>query len=200
MTSTGTSSTSIAAAPLAGDLISGTGGARKRRIEGKGKGKRGAYRVITYYAAQDVPVFLLALVSKGQRADISQADRNALRGGTLNHRGQLPRQRASKSEKDANMTTLGKRLIKAAQEASAIARGEANPSTYRVHVPASIDVKAVRHKLHMTQAEFSARFAVPLSTLKDWEQHRRTPEGPSRVLLTIIDRAPEAVERALAAA
>ena len=69
----------IAAAPLAGDLISGTGGARKRRIEGKGKGKRGAYRVITYYAAQDVPVFLLALVSKGQRADISQADRNALK-------------------------------------------------------------------------------------------------------------------------
>jgi hypothetical protein len=69
----------IAAAPLAGDLISGTGGARKRRIEGKGKGKRGAYRIITYYAAQDVPVFLLALVSKGQRADISQADRNALK-------------------------------------------------------------------------------------------------------------------------
>jgi putative transcriptional regulator len=97
------------------------------------------------------------------------------------------------------MTTFGKRLIKAAQEASAIARGEADPASYRVHVPASIDVKAVRHKLHLTQAEFSARFAVPLSTLKDWEQHRRTPEGPSRVLLTIIDRAPEAVERALAA-
>jgi putative transcriptional regulator len=98
------------------------------------------------------------------------------------------------------MTTLGKRLIKTAQEASVIARGEAKPSIYRVRVPASIDVKAVRHELHMTQAEFSARFAVPLSTQKDWEQHRRTPEGPSRVLLTIIDRAPEAVERALAAA
>jgi len=70
---------SIAAAPLAGDLIPGTGGARKRRFGGGGKGKRGAYRVITYYAAEDVPVFLLALVSKGQRADLSQADRNALR-------------------------------------------------------------------------------------------------------------------------
>lgn len=69
----------IAAGPLAGDLIPGTGGARKRRVEGKGKGKRGAYRVITYYAAQDIPVFLLALVSKGERADLSQADRNALR-------------------------------------------------------------------------------------------------------------------------
>jgi putative transcriptional regulator len=98
------------------------------------------------------------------------------------------------------MTTLGKRLLKSMDEAIAIARGEADPSTYRVHVPASIDVKAVRHKLHMTQTEFSARFAVPLPTLKDWEQHRRTPEGPSRVLLTIIDRDPKAVERALASA
>src|SRR5918998_4570215 len=75
----------IAADPLAGDLIPGTGGARKIRFSGKGKGKSGGYRVITYYAAEDVPVFLLALVDKGQRADISQADRNALREilGTL---------------------------------------------------------------------------------------------------------------------
>jgi putative transcriptional regulator len=97
------------------------------------------------------------------------------------------------------MTTLGKRLIKAAQEANAIARGEADPATYRVHVPASIDVRAVRRKLDMTQAEFAARFAVALPTLKDWEQHRRTPEGPARVLLKIIDHEPAAVERALAA-
>ncbi len=70
---------------MAGDLIPGTGGARKIRFGAKGKGKSGGYRVITYYAAEDVPVFLLALVSKAQRADISQADRNALRQilGTL---------------------------------------------------------------------------------------------------------------------
>jgi putative transcriptional regulator len=98
------------------------------------------------------------------------------------------------------MTTLGKRLIKAAREARTIARGEADQATYRVHVPASIDVKAVRLKTNMTQAAFSARFGVPLATLRDWEQHRRTPEGPSRVLLTIIDHEPEAVERALAVA
>jgi hypothetical protein len=73
----------IAANPQIGDIIPGTGGARKVRFGGKGKS--GAYRVITYYAAEDVPVFLLALVDKGQRADISQADRNALRQilGTL---------------------------------------------------------------------------------------------------------------------
>ncbi|AWV19857.1 addiction module toxin RelE (plasmid) [Methylobacterium sp. XJLW] len=69
----------IAADPEAGDLIPGTGGARKVRIAGKGKGKSGGYRVITYYAAADVPVFLLRLVSKGQRADISKAERNDVR-------------------------------------------------------------------------------------------------------------------------
>jgi len=69
----------IAAEPEAGDVIPGTGGARKVRIGGKGKGKSGGYRVITFYAAEDVPVFLLRLVSKGQRADISQAERNDVR-------------------------------------------------------------------------------------------------------------------------
>jgi hypothetical protein len=75
----------VARAPQAGDLIPGTGGARKLRVGGKGKGKSGGYRVITYYAAPDVPVFLLALISKGQRADLSQTERNALRDilGTL---------------------------------------------------------------------------------------------------------------------
>ena len=69
----------IAADPTAGVVIQGTGGARKIRIGGKGKGKSGGYRIITYFAADDVPVFLFALVSKGQRADISQTERNALR-------------------------------------------------------------------------------------------------------------------------
>nr|WP_301549691.1 type II toxin-antitoxin system RelE/ParE family toxin [Methylorubrum thiocyanatum] len=71
--------------PAAGDVIPGTGGLRKVRIAGKGRGKSGGYRIISYYAAADVPVFLLALVSKGQRADISQAERNVLRAvvGTL---------------------------------------------------------------------------------------------------------------------
>jgi hypothetical protein len=75
----------ISADPQAGDLIVGTGGARKVRIGGKGRGKSGGYRIITFYAAEDVPVFLLALVSKGQRANISPAERNELRTilGTL---------------------------------------------------------------------------------------------------------------------
>ena len=68
----------LAANPMAGDLMPGTGGARKVRFAGRGKGKSGGYRTISFYAAPDVPVFLLALINKGERADLSMAERNAL--------------------------------------------------------------------------------------------------------------------------
>jgi hypothetical protein len=69
----------IAADPLQGDIMPGTGGARKRRFPGRGKGKSGGYRTVSYYAAEDVPVVLLALINKGERADLSTAEQNALR-------------------------------------------------------------------------------------------------------------------------
>lgn len=61
----------------------------------------------------------------------------------------------------------------------------------------SVDVRSVRRKLDMTQAEFARTFAVPVGTLRRWEQRRRRPEGVARVLLQVIDREPEAVRRAL---
>jgi hypothetical protein len=68
----------LAANPRAGVVISGAGGARKVRFAGRGRGKSGGYRTIHFYAAEDVPVFLLALVDKGKRADLSQRERNEL--------------------------------------------------------------------------------------------------------------------------
>lgn len=69
----------IAADPLAGDLVPGSGGARKLRFAGYGKGKSGGYRVITYFAAEDVPVFLLDVYGKGQKTNISKAELNEFR-------------------------------------------------------------------------------------------------------------------------
>jgi hypothetical protein len=69
----------VAADPHLGDLMPGTGGARKRRFPGRGKGKSGGYRAVTYYAADDVPVLLLALIDKGERADLPRAEQTALR-------------------------------------------------------------------------------------------------------------------------
>lgn len=69
----------IARRPDAGDVIPGTGGARKVRFAGRGKGKSGGYRVITFYTGPDFPVFLITLFSKGDKIDLSQAERNAMR-------------------------------------------------------------------------------------------------------------------------
>jgi hypothetical protein len=66
--------------PQAGALIPGTGGARKIRFPAPGRGKRGGYRVITYFAADDIPVFLLEVFAKGEKINLSQAERNELRG------------------------------------------------------------------------------------------------------------------------
>lgn len=64
--------------PDGGDLIVGTGGARKFRLAGRGKGKSGGYRIIAYWCGVDVPVFLMTVVNKGQRTNLSAADKKAL--------------------------------------------------------------------------------------------------------------------------
>lgn len=69
----------LAANPQAGALMVGTGGARKLRWQRPGSGKSGGYRVITYYAGRDAPVFLLGIYAKGERANLTTAERNALR-------------------------------------------------------------------------------------------------------------------------
>jgi hypothetical protein len=65
--------------PEAGDVIPGTGGARKVRIAGRGKGKSGGYRVITFYSGATLPVFLLTVFGKGSKVDLTRAERNELR-------------------------------------------------------------------------------------------------------------------------
>jgi putative transcriptional regulator len=95
------------------------------------------------------------------------------------------------------MSKLGGRLIRAAREGRAIARGKASPATYRVHVPDEVDVRKIRSALKLSQAQFAARFGLPAATIRDWEQNRRKPEGAARVLLQVIKQEPDAVLRAL---
>ena len=65
----------IAANPAAGDVIEGTGGARKVRFAGKGKGKRGGYRVITFFFRADIPVFSLNIFAKNEKTDLAPKER-----------------------------------------------------------------------------------------------------------------------------
>jgi putative transcriptional regulator len=91
-------------------------------------------------------------------------------------------------------------IRKGLEEAIAIAKGEADPRTYRVHIPREIDVKRIRGKLGMTQAQFAREFGFSVDTLRHWEQGRRMPDGPARAYLKVIDHAPKAVAKALKAA
>ena len=98
------------------------------------------------------------------------------------------------------MSKLGKLMIAGAAEGIAIARGEADPASYRLHVPRKINVRAMRHKLGMTQEVFALRYGFTLSRVWDWEQGISAPDGGIRAYLKVIEREPEAVERALAVA
>ena len=59
-------------------------------------------------------------------------------------------------------------------------------------------VKVLRQRLDMTQAQFAAAFHLPITTLRDWEQHRSTPDAPARALLLAIERDPDVMRRLLA--
>ena len=87
------------------------------------------------------------------------------------------------------MSRAGRRLIEAAREAVAIARGERKPA--RAHIPSDINVKSIREKTKMPQEDFASRFGFSVNQIKDWEQGRSRPLGPLRVYLMLIDQDPK---------
>jgi len=87
-------------------------------------------------------------------------------------------------------------LAESVRQAGRIRRGEAEPS--RVAEFAPVDVKAVRLRLGKSQSEFARMIGVSVSTLQNWEQGRRRPEGPARALLRVAAAHPEVVAAALA--
>jgi putative transcriptional regulator len=68
------------------------------------------------------------------------------------------------------------------QGAVAVAAGAAPDAVY---------AKGVRAQTRLTQAEFAARIGVPIETVRNWEQGKRSPRGPARALLKVIERAPD---------
>ena len=68
----------LAEHPKAGEDIPGTGGCRKVRVAGRGKGKSGGYRTITFFTGKHLPVFLITVFSKGERSNLTKSERNRL--------------------------------------------------------------------------------------------------------------------------
>lgn len=75
---------------------------------------------------------------------------------------------------------------------------DAPPEAIRVmHVGGRINVRAIRAKLDLTQVQFAERFGFSVGAVRDWEQGRKEPDTPSRVLLLLIDRDPAMVADAV---
>ena len=92
---------------------------------------------------------------------------------------------------------VGESIVGGLEQALAFAEGAADESCFAVHIPAEIDVRAIRVRLGLTQQEFAIRFGFSVNTVRHWEQGRRVPEAPTRAYLLVIDREPRAVEKAL---
>jgi len=92
------------------------------------------------------------------------------------------------------LSRLAQDILESLEEYAAYKRGE--KTGIKVYtfpkVPDSVDVKAIRGKLGMTQEQFTS-FGFSLSAIRHWEAHRRTPEGSARVLLSVIARNPSVV-------
>ena len=89
-------------------------------------------------------------------------------------------------------------LAASIREGGKIHRGEQAPSRRFAFKPE--DVRAIREKLDKSQSEFAHMIGVTVSTLQNWEQGRRQPQGPARALLVVAGQEPQLVARALAAA
>ena len=86
-------------------------------------------------------------------------------------------------------------LVTSIKQAGKIKRGEMEANRAFLFDPA--DIKGIRQNLKKSQSEFALMIGVSVSTLQNWEQGRRRPDGPARALLKIAAERPDAVIKAL---
>ncbi len=90
------------------------------------------------------------------------------------------------------------KILRGIEEAVSIAKSETTEGRVtQVVVPDDIDVKAIRKNQSLSQEEFALKYGFPIGTLRHWEQQTRRPAGAARILLAIIDKEPDVVEKVL---
>ncbi|MHB1109195.1 MAG: helix-turn-helix domain-containing protein [Devosia sp.] len=98
--------------------------------------------------------------------------------------------------KSKKTTEFGEALIEALEEVVAWKRGEIELEVVEYPDPMPVEeIKAIRKKVAKSAKDFERRFGIPASTLNNWEQGRRRPDPASRLLLRVIEAAPETVEK-----
>jgi putative transcriptional regulator len=104
---------------------------------------------------------------------------------------------AAKAARKPTVNRVSRGVIAGLKQAVAHARGEISLPARYYDVPGPVDVKAIRAKSALSQSEFAGRYGFNVRTLQEWELGRTEPPSAVRAYLTVIDRFPETVERAL---
>ena len=94
---------------------------------------------------------------------------------------------------------MGHEIETALGEVLAHVHGEVELPCRVMDDPSAERIRALRKRLRLSRERFAERFGLDARAVQDWEQGRRVPDRAARVLLTVIDREPEAVIRALRA-
>jgi putative transcriptional regulator len=105
--------------------------------------------------------------------------------------------RSQKRSQIKKTTPLGESIVRGLEEGLAHVRSEIRLRTRTIHVPEDVDVRAVREKFGLSQSQFADRYGFNPRTIQDWEQGRSRPDSAVRAYLTVIERNPNAVAKAL---
>ena len=129
-------------------------------------------------------ICLLTAHAKADRGNLTAADPKAL-------------SRLGEGQQMTERTQVGQEVETALGEVLAHVRGEVELPCRIVDDPAAEHILALRKRMKLSRRKFADRFGLDARALQEWEQGRRVPDRAARVLLTAIDRDPEAVVRAL---
>ena len=181
---------SIATAPEGGNLVRGTGGLRKRRIALPRRGKRGGARVIHPVSRRAISGLCgVSVCQERTREFVPGADQSLAPSGY--------------GDKGASEGIMKKkrfdRLVAGLEDVHAhVTTGRFGGRITEIDVGAG-DIRAVRKRSGMTQAQFAAAFGIGLGTLQKWERGERRPSGAAKSLLRVMQTDLPAVVRALGA-
>lgn len=115
----------------------------------------------------------------------------------MNRQGKAKRAAKKPARSPKKRPTVGARIIEGLEQAIAWTRGENEDARVTLVQVPDVDVREVRTTMGLSQAQFATKFGFPPATLRNWEQGRSRPDAPTRVLLAVIAKHPEAVEDVL---
>lgn len=165
----------VATAPGTGTLLAAGRALRGLRVTAGVLHRAGVQMAVSVCHGPQRPVFLIALLNREEQPRARGRDGTGTPG--------LPR-------------TGGEKVLAGIEDMQAIIQGTASADSFRIHVLESLDVRAIRRRLGLSQGEFAARFGFTPRDLRRWETGVAFPDSSARTLLRVIAMAPAVVDAA----